>query len=372
MRSRPRTGPGVRLVVVTPRFVPDMGGVERHVYETTRRLAASGVDVTVLAADPTRHRPLRERIDGVTVGRVAAWPSKRDWYFAPRLYDVVSGGKWDILHVQSWHTAVAPMAMIAASRSGLPYVVTPHGRGHATRVRKPLRPVQRRSLAPLLRRARRVVALARFERELLIDELGLSPPRVILIPNGSDLELPPVRPSANGPPTIVSVGRLERFKGHHRMIEALPLLLGAEPETHLTIVGEGPYEAALRQLSESRGLADRVTIRHFGMAERGALADLLAHAALVVLLSEYETHPIAVLEAAALGTPAVVTDVGGMRELARDGLATAVPLDISAGELAAVVRDQLAHPRLPPPVSLTTWDQCAEALLRIYSDHARN
>jgi glycosyltransferase involved in cell wall biosynthesis len=356
----------MKLLVVTPRFVPDLGGVERHVYETTRRFADRGVDVTVLAADPTHRRAAREQIDGVTVRRVHSWPETRDWYVAPGIWDVISHERWDIVHVQSWHTAVAPLALAAAYRRGIPYVVTPHGRGYATRFRKPLRPLQRRSLAPLLRRARHVIALARFERELLIDELSLAPEQVSVIPNGSDLDIPVERSPDGGPPTVVSIGRLERFKGHHRLVAALPLVLAAEPEARVVIVGEGPYEVALRQLAESYNVADRVTFTSFGMFERATLAQLLADASLVVLLSEYETHPIAVLEAAALGTPAVVTDVGGMRDLAQDGLATAVPLNVTAPELATVICEHLAHPPVLPAVRLMSWDDCAEAVMRIY------
>jgi glycosyltransferase involved in cell wall biosynthesis len=336
------------------------------VYETTRRFADRGLDVTVLAADPTHRRAAREQIDGVTVRRVHCWPERRDWYIAPGIWDVVSHEPWDIVHVQSWHTAVAPLALAAAYRRGIPYVVTPHGRGYATRFRQPLRPLQRRALAPLLRRARHVIALARFERELLIDELSLAPARVSVIPNGSDLDIQVERRENGGPPTVVSIGRLERFKGHHRLVAALPFVLAAQPEARVVIVGEGPYEVALRRLAESHGVADRVTFRSFGMFERAALAQLLADASLVVLLSEYETHPIAVLEAAALGTPAVVTDVGGMRDLAQDGLATAVPLNVTTPELATVICEQLAHPRVPPPVRPMTWDDCAEAVMRTY------
>jgi glycosyltransferase involved in cell wall biosynthesis len=356
----------LKLLVVTPRFAPDVGGVERHVYETTRRFAADGLDVTVLAADPTRRRPQRERIDGVMVRRVPCWPAERDWYLAPRVWEVVSRASWDVVHVQSWHTAVAPLALAAADRRRIPYVVTPHGRGYAQRLRKALRPLQRRSLAPLLRRASHVVALARFERQLLIEELSLAPDRVSVIPNGSDLDMPPQQPRDGAPPTIVSVGRLERFKGHHRLIDALPLVLAAEPEARVVIVGEGPYETALRRLALRHGVADRVTFTSFGMNQRPALAQLLADASLMVLLSDYETHPIAVLEAAALGTAAVVTDVGGMSDLAEDGIATAVSPTITTLELATVVRDQLRHPQPPPPVHLTTWDECAEALIQVY------
>ena len=57
------------------------------------------------------------------------------------------------------------------------------------------------------------------------------------------------------------------------------------------------------------------------------MADEIARSSLVVLMSEYETQPLAVLEAVALGRPVLVADTSGMTELAERGLAVAVPLD---------------------------------------------
>jgi glycosyltransferase involved in cell wall biosynthesis len=357
--------------VVTPRFLPDTGGVERHVYETARRLSARGVNVTVLTADRTRTRPRHDTVDGVAIRRVPAWPRRRDYYIAPAIYPFVMRGPWDIVHVQSWHTPVAPLAMLAASRKGTPFVVTPHGRGYASWLRRPMRPVQRRALAPLLRRASRVIALARFERDLLIGELGLSPELIEVIPNGSDLVAPadesPSRPQGL---TIVSIGRLEQFKGHQRIVRALPYILDSKPDARLVIVGEGPYEAALRRLATRLGVEAAVTIRSFSLSQQQALATLVSSASLVVLLSDYETQPIAALEAAALGTPVLVADIAGMREFAEDGLGRSVPLKSTPREVARAALEQLDAPRHARLPHIPSWNDCADALLRLYSEHA--
>lgn len=364
-------GAPLRLLVVTPRFFPDVGGVERNVYETVRRLAARGVDVTVLATDRTRRRPRGESLEGVDVIRVPAWPSQRDYYIAPGVYDVVAGGQWDIVHVQSWHTPVAPLTMLACIRSSLPYVVTPHGRGYSGAVRSLIRPAQRRLLLPLLRRSKQVIAVAQFERELLVHDMGLDPDLVKLIPNGSDLSAPTPSPAPVDGPIIASVGRLEKFKGHHRILRALPFVLEERPDVRLAIVGEGPYEVPLRELAARLGVTDRVTIVFFPLSERDRLTALVDSAALVVLLSEFETHPVAALEAAALGKPVLVSDVAGMREMADGGLAVAIPLETAPREVARVVVEQLARPHKPPALRLPTWDECTEALLEVYVRHAR-
>ena len=362
----------LRVLVVTPRFLPDTGGVERHVYETATRLADAAAHMTVLTTDPTRRRLRHQRVDGIEVRRVPAWPEGHDYYIAPAIYRAVANATCDIVHVQSWHTPVAPLAMLGAYRAGLPYVVTPHGRGFASPFRLRFRPLQRRLLRPLLNHAERVIALARFERAALLSELGLNPERVVVIPNGADLLSAAAGRRDREPCLIVSVGRLERFKGHHRIMQALPHVLRSQRNAQLVIVGDGPYEQELRALARRLGVADRVRIEYFSMADRARLAELLSAATLLVLLSEYETQPIAALEAAALGTPVLVADVAGMREFADDGLGRAVPLHASPPEIAAAALEQIANPVLPPPeFALPTWDDCARALLRIYLEHAR-
>ena len=116
----------LRVLFVTPRYAPYVGGVEQHVAEVGRRLAASGCSVCVLTTDPGGKLPSEENVDGVTIRRVRAWPRSRDYCFAPGIFrSVAAGGEdWDIVHVQSYHTLVAPLAMLGARRASAP--VPPH------------------------------------------------------------------------------------------------------------------------------------------------------------------------------------------------------------------------------------------------------
>ena len=68
------------------------------------------------------------------------------------------------------------------------------------------------------------------------------------------------------------------------------------------------------------------------------MAELLRKVWVFALMSEFETHPIAAVEAAASGCRLVVADVGGTRELAESGLARPVALEAPAEEVGAVTR----------------------------------
>lgn len=357
----------LRVLMVTPRFFPAIGGVETHVDQVARRLAQAGAAVTVLTTDRSGTLPPSEERDGVTIERVRAWPAERDYYLAPGVCRVIARGDWDLVHCQSYHTLVAPLAMLAALRAKLPYVVTFHGGGHSSRLRNALRGAQWALLRPLLARATRLVAIARFEIALYGQRLRVPAERFVFIPNGADLPVAPQPlPDVTSGPLIASVGRLERYKGHQRVIAALPKVLEAYPDARLRIVGTGPYEPELRRLAGELGVAERVEIGGIAPTDRQGMAAVLSSASLVALLSEYETHPIAALEALAVGRPVLVADSSGLGELAAQGLALAVPLASSSAQVAAAMLAQLRQPLLPPSIALPTWDDCAAQLLALY------
>ena len=251
----------LRVLMVTPRFFPFSGGVENHVYQVSTRMACQGFVVTVLTADPQGTLPINETLDGVQVLRARAWPPGRDYYFAPDIYRIIRRGKWDIVHIQSYHTLVPPVAMLAALKSSIPYVLTFHGGGSSIGLRNSLRRVQRTLLRPLLTRAVFLVALANFEIGQYGRELRVPHGKFVLIPNGADLPVMTGGPPSNVPgKLIVSVGRLEKYKGHHKLITALPLILAQQPDVRVRIVGSGPYESDLQRLVDQLNLNEVVEI----------------------------------------------------------------------------------------------------------------
>ena len=151
----------------------------------------------------------------------------------------------------------------------------------------------------------------------------------------------------------------------------MPYILKQCPDVQLWIAGVGPYEPALNDLANQLNVSDHVEIRAVPVSERERMAEEVSQAALVVLLSEFETHPIAVLEAIALGRPALVAATSGLNELADKGLAQAISLDSTPRQVAEAVLKQLHQPHIPPPFKLPTWDECATDLFRLYQQIVR-
>jgi glycosyltransferase involved in cell wall biosynthesis len=146
--------------------------------------------------------------------------------------------------------------------------------------------------------------------------------RIIRIYNGaSPADILAIPRTKNGF-TLLYVGRLAPPKDHATLLRAVALTRAHHPNVQLWMVGDGPLEFSLRKLSDELGLNECVTF--FG--EQADVSPFLLAADLFVMSSVTEGLPVSLLEAMSVGLPAVVTDVGGMGEIARlSGAVTLVP-----------------------------------------------
>ena len=359
-----------RILMVTPRYLPLLGGIETHVREVASRLVQHDIEVTILTTLPDTADVARdEMMDGVRVLRVPAYPSGSDLYIAPQMYSIIANGGWNLVHCQGCHTFVPPLAMFAARKANIPYVVTLHTGGHSSSFRNSIRDIQWRSLRSLLVSAKKLIGVSRYEANYFRDTLRLPDEQFAVIPNGSTFSRFTDLPSRSTDETLIfSVGRLEQYKGHQHLIEALPYIRQQCPDARAIILGTGPYEAELQALAYRTGVAEYVEISSIPPGNRRAMAERLSQASLVVLLSDYESHPQAVMEALTLKLPVLVTDTSGLRELAEDGYMRSVPLHSTPKQIASAILQQLDNPLIPPSIELPTWEGYMERLQDIYGE----
>ena len=136
---------------------------------------------------------------------------------------------------------------------------------------------------------------------------------------------------------LVTVGALIERKGQRHVVEALAEL----PGTRLLLVGKGEDEGELRALANRLGVADRV---HFlGLLDHDLLPIVLSAADVMVLPSASEGLANAWVEALACGTPLVITDAGGAREVVT-GPAAGTIVERDTGAIARGVEAILADP----------------------------
>lgn len=250
----------------------------------------------------------------------------------------------DVVHINS---ALAPtvtvlragLLALAGRLAGSSVVVHAHGGNVDTYVATlHARLVLRLAMVP----ASVVVACWAAGRDALATVLG--PDRVVLIPNGVDVdrfEVATTRP--HDPPRVLYVGLLTPRKGVLDLIEASRALREEGVEHRLCLLGGTPDEgpaAAEPVLDAARGQATLLGTRApQDMPEEYAAADVFC------LPSWWEAMPLSVLEAMAAGLPVVATDVGDVRTVVLDGETGFVVRTHSPDLLAQALRKVLTDPR---------------------------
>jgi glycosyltransferase involved in cell wall biosynthesis len=138
------------------------------------------------------------------------------------------------------------------------------------------------------------------------------------------------------------------------------------PGAHLLILGRGPYESNLYKLARHLGVSDRVIIKHVAPADRQGMATMLAESSVVAALSDYEAHPVAVMEALCAERPVVGYDTAGIGELSAAGWVRGVPRGAPAAVVAQELVKAMSSPSPVDHAQLPSWDSCADQLAHIY------
>jgi glycosyltransferase involved in cell wall biosynthesis len=291
----------VKVVQVAPRYPPQTGGVETHVGQVSRRLVERGHEVAVHTADAREDGRRRERRDGVRVVRHPGVAPDGAFHVAPGIAPAVrrASADADVVHAHNYHSLPLLFAGVGvAADFGVPATVVPNG-----------------------------IDVGRF----------------------ADAD-----PHRRERPYLLTVGRLERYKGVQHAVRALADL----PEYDLLVAGSGDYRADLERLAVRAGVADRVEF--LGYVPDEDLPGLYAGAAAHVTVSAFEAFGLTVGEALAAGTPCVVGRAGALAEWAdREDCVGADPTGIPEAVRSAVGREAPSDP-------LPTWDDAADGVVAAY------
>jgi colanic acid/amylovoran biosynthesis glycosyltransferase len=241
-------------------------------------------------------------------------------------------------------TAATTVARLAAHFAGLPYTFTAHAKDI---FHESVRPADlRRKLAD----ATVAVTVSDYNLAHLRESYGFAAQHVRRIYNGLDLERFPYRSPRERPPRIVGVGRLVEKKGFIDLIEACAILAEEGRKFTCRIVGTGEQEVGLRARVARLGLEDRIEL--LGPRPQSELVQLVQDAAVLAAPcvvgadGNRDGLPTVLLEAMALGTPCVSTDVTGIPEVIRDGETGLMVSQRDPAALAAAVGRLLEEPDL--------------------------
>src|SRR5438034_8039066 len=323
----------VRILFAAPAWEPSraFGGPVVAAGELVRRLVARGhvVDVLTTTIVDLRHRPsARSRlglVDGATVHYLGT-PLRYRWMgITPTLpLALARSHRPDVVHVFGFRDPVTTGTAAWCRLARVPYVFEPLGM-FQPRLRKVLlkRMLDRTLYRGVARGAAAVVVASERERADVIT-CGVAPAKVHVRGNGFPA---PERPAEKGAlrerlqipahaPLILYVGRIAAGKGIEHLVDAARQI----PDAHVVVAGPNDRHGV-------RTEAPRV--HTLPMTDDPPRA-LYPQADVFVLASEGESFGMVAAEAAAAGTPVVVSDRCGIADFFEDGEALVVPYEQSA------------------------------------------
>jgi glycosyltransferase involved in cell wall biosynthesis len=316
----------VRILHVVPSYLPAVryGGPIYSVHHLCVALARQGhqVDVATTNVDGPGDSDValgvRVDLDGVGVHYFASRRLRR-LYYAPAMRTWLRArvGDYDVVHLHSvflWPTLIAART---ARRAGVPYVLAPRGMLIRELLRARSRWLKRAWIALFERRSIRQAAAIHLTSNIERDEfqaLGFATNSTMaVIPNGVDIPDPGADAAAGDDPYVLVLGRISWKKRIERAIEAV----AAVPGLRLVVAGgddEGLLDR-LRQCAADHGVGARVEFA--GHVEGARKLALLRGARALMMVSLTENYGNVVLEAMALGTPAIVVPQVGAADAVR-------------------------------------------------------
>jgi glycosyltransferase involved in cell wall biosynthesis len=366
----------LRILFAAPAWAPSraFGGPVVAAGELVRRLVGRGhtVDVITTTILDLHRRPAArsslEIVDGATV-RYLGTPVRYRWMgITPTLpLGLARMKRPDVVHIFGFRDPVTTATAVWCRLAGIPYVFEPLGM-FAPRLRKVLlkRMLDRSIYRGVPAGAAAVVAGSARERDDLI-LWGVDPDKVKVRGNGfptpdeSSVSDGNLRIRLGIPPTaplVLYVGRIASGKGIDILIEAAKEI----PEMHVVIAGP----------NDRHGVAlDGARLHTLPMTDDSPRG-LYPQADVFVLASSGESFGMVAAEAAAAGTPVIVSDRCGVAEFFGEGEALVVPYDSDAVVAAirhvlsdSALRDQLARGGVEA-ARRTSWDHVADVQEQIY------
>lgn len=365
-----------RIHVVAWRDLDDVeaGGSEVHAAEICRRWADAGLQVSVRTSHAQGHPPTVVR-DGYRVTRRAG-----RYLVFPR------AALSEIAHRQGHHDALVEVW------NGMPFfsplwhrgpriTFLHHVHGAMWRMVLPdnlarVGEVVESRIAPVVYRRSQIVTLSESSKADMLTQLRFAPSRVAVVPPGIDARFQPggVRAPV---PTVLAVGRLMPTKRFTEVVAAGAEVRRHVPNLRLVIVGEG-YERLLIEeaIAATSAPDDRDWVDLVGRCDDAALVDHYRSAWVLTSASSHEGWGMSITEAAACGTPAVVTDIPGHRDAVVDGVSGILCADPGAlaPALTAVLTDPARRAALSAgalaQAARFTWDATATEAMRLLAHQA--
>lgn len=301
----------MKVIQVTPRYFPHIGGNEKHVKEISEMLVMKGFEVEVLCTDSSRKLPRQEIINGVKVTRFWAFSPNDSYYFSPSMYFYLKDQTYDVMHAHNYHSFTSLFAALAKKRK---FIFTPHSFGFNKSLTKNiLHKLYKPFGSYIFKSADKIISIAKIEKEMLIETFNIPVTKIIYLPLPIKLVPKKELKYQKRFTKIAFFGRLSQEKNIDVLIYAFEKVKNINPECKLFIAGDGPLKKELEDIGK------KVESVHFtGPLFNNDLNDFIDDIDIFVLPSKFEVSPRSVIEAMSKSIPVVTTPVGELPQVFQD------------------------------------------------------
>ena len=358
----------MQVLQVTPRYFPNIGGVETVVRKISEMLAMRGISVTVYSVDFNLKLLKQEKINGVIVKRFKPLVGDPFYIPEPSFIKSIREENAEIFHIHNIHTLLSFLTILL-KRKNQKVVLQPHyHRFGQNLTRHLLLNIYKRAFNMLaFPYTDRIIVNSYYEKKIFREDF----PRfknVLMIPEGIAInELRSVKWDPEKSVRILYVGGLRRYKNVDKLIKAFARLVKMEKgEFKLVIVGSGSELERLVNLAKKLGVMNLIEWKQ-NLSRRQLLLEY-SKASVFVLLSPLESFSRVVYEALVIGVPTVVLNFGATANLVKDKLAIGVntlnPDEITNAVLKALQRTK---PRtIKDQKIFLEWEEYLDKILEVY------
>ncbi|MEQ9503294.1 MAG: glycosyltransferase [Deltaproteobacteria bacterium] len=372
----------MRVLHVLDISVPTLAGYTSRSRYIVHNQADLGIEPVILtsARQPNPKGCSMEQIDGLSyhrtlppkpslLDRARDKPALRELleihHLRRRIVEVARREKPDVIHGHSSILVGIP-AMLAARQLGVPVVYEIRAfwedaavDSGATTIGSPRYVATQQAETQLARQVDALVGICAGIRNELVEQRGIDPDDVVVVPNGVQADKFTPRPrdatleakyGLKGKTVVAYIGTFANFEGVTYLVKALIQLIQAgRDDLRGLIVGKGPTYETCRRLAQDAGLEDKIIhpgrVPHSEVKPMYSVVDILAYPRDRQRITELVT-PLKPLEAMAMKKAVIGSDVGGLTELIADGETGLIHRAEDTEHLAAQIQRLADDPEL--------------------------
>lgn len=276
---------------------------------------------------------------------------------------------FDIIHAHEWLTF--PAAISAKKISDRPLIVHIHATEfdrNGRNISKNVFDIEKKGMEI----ADKVIAVSNYTRNIIINQYGIHPPKVVTIHNGVDRNAALKKPISRKHPNIKTVtflGRLTFQKGPEYFIDAAYKVLTKQDNVRFVMAGSGDLKDKIEQKLKTLGISSHFSLP--GFLKQDEIRKLFSETDLYVMPSVSEPFGISSLEALQAGVPVIISKQSGVAEVIRNAIKVDYwDIDALSDAIYAVLNykplSKFMSSKGIKEVNKLNWDKAGKQILNVY------